>query len=79
VSFSILLNYYQVTAYLFNITTAQNFNVKLETHFWNLIVIPVAAALSLLQKPSTVSRKADPKNTKVCNGACSGNKTTLIS
>uniref|UniRef100_A0A804LY29 Wings apart-like protein C-terminal domain-containing protein n=2 Tax=Zea mays TaxID=4577 RepID=A0A804LY29_MAIZE len=39
-----------------------------------LNIVELLSALSLLQKPSTVSRKADPKNTKVCNGACSDSR-----
>ncbi|KXG38249.1 uncharacterized protein LOC8065809 isoform X2 [Sorghum bicolor] len=39
-----------------------------------LNIIELLSALSLLQKPSTVSRKADPKNTEVCNGACSDSR-----
>ncbi|XP_066374222.1 wings apart-like protein 2 isoform X3 [Miscanthus floridulus] len=42
-----------------------------------LSIIELLSALSLLQKPSTVSRKADPKNTKVCNGACSADSRGL--
>ncbi|ONM05427.1 WAPL (Wings apart-like protein regulation of heterochromatin) protein [Zea mays] len=42
-----------------------------------LNIVELLSALSLLQKPSTVSRKADPKNTKVCNGACSADSRGL--
>ncbi|PWZ56478.1 hypothetical protein Zm00014a_036957 [Zea mays] len=42
-----------------------------------LNIVELLSALSLLQKPSIVSRKADPKNTKVCNGACSADSRGL--